>query len=113
MKKFIVVDSFFDTEDEDVHYPVNSIYPREGYLPSEERIATLESARNNKGTILIKPLIELPAKEVKQVDNEEQETVTFDRDAIKAELDALGVTYAKNAKTEILAELLAAQKQGE
>lgn len=58
-------------------------------------------------------MIELPAKEVKQVGNEEQETVTLDRDAIKAELDALGVTYAKNAKTEILAELLTAQNEGE
>ncbi|HGE3091063.1 TPA: hypothetical protein ACGJ6N_001993 [Streptococcus pneumoniae] len=35
------------------------------------------------------------------------------RDNIKAQLDAAGIEYAKNAKTEILLEILEASKLGE
>lgn len=35
------------------------------------------------------------------------------RDDIKAQLDAAGIEYAKNAKTEILLEILEASKLGE
>lgn len=35
------------------------------------------------------------------------------RDNIKAQLDAAGIEYAKNAKTEILLEILEASKPGE
>ena len=35
------------------------------------------------------------------------------RDDIKAQLDAAGIEYAKNAKTETLLEILEASKLGE
>ncbi|APD22540.1 hypothetical protein IPP26_00038 [Streptococcus phage IPP26] len=35
------------------------------------------------------------------------------RDNIKAQLDTVGIEYAKNAKTEILLEILEASKPGE
>ncbi len=113
MTKYVVIEQFIDGEDDRISYPVNAVYPREGYEPTKERINTLASSNNAKGTPLIRKLIELPAKEVKQVENNPQDPATLDRDAIKVELDALGVTYAKNAQTKFLAELLAAEKQGE
>src|SRR3712207_1122495 len=87
MTKYVVVEQFIDGEDDRITYPVNAVYPREGYEPTKERINTLASSNNAKGTPLIRKLIELPAKEVKQDENNPQEPVTLDRDAIKAELD--------------------------
>ena len=113
MDKYVVIEEFIDGEDDRITYPVNAVYHREGYEPTKERINTLASSNNAKGTPLIRKLIELPAKEVKQVENNPQDPATLDRDAIKAELDVLGVTYAKNAKTETLLEILEASKLGE
>lgn len=45
------------------------------------------------------------------VDDNEPEGLS--RDNIKAQLDAAGIEYAKNAKTEILLEILEASKLGE
>lgn len=110
MSKFIVIDSFRDMEDEGIQYPIGALYPREGYEPSDERIALLASDKNNKGVSLIKPLIELPAKTTTQESEPPKENgTTLSRDEIKAKLDELGVTYAKNLSTEKLVELLAAQ----
>ncbi|HEM3502227.1 TPA: hypothetical protein U1B20_000503 [Streptococcus suis] len=44
---------------------------------------------------------------------EDQEPEGLSRDDIKAQLDAAGVEYAKNAKTETLLEILEASKLGE
>ena len=39
MKKlYLVVDSFIDSQDEGVLYPIGAIYPREGYEPDEKRV---------------------------------------------------------------------------
>lgn len=62
MPKYITIDSFIDTQDEGVRYPIGALYPREGYEPSEERVEALLSGNNAKGVALIKTLIELPAK---------------------------------------------------
>jgi hypothetical protein len=45
------------------------------------------------------------------VDDNEPEGLS--RDNVKAQLDAAGIEYAKNAKTEILLEILEASKPGE
>ena len=45
------------------------------------------------------------------VDDNEPEGLS--RDDIKKQLDAAGIEYAKNAKTEILLEILEASKLGE
>lgn len=45
------------------------------------------------------------------VDDNEPEGLS--RDDIKKQLDATGIEYAKNAKTEILLEILEASKPGE
>ncbi|NGL84151.1 hypothetical protein [Streptococcus equi] len=114
VEKNIVIDSFIDSDDERVQYPIGSLYPRDGYEPSAERVAQLRSGNNAKGVPLIKKLIELPPKNAKTTEEvtaqPEPEEVGLDRSAIKARLDALGITYEKYARTETLAEILNAQK---
>lgn len=44
---------------------------------------------------------------------DDNEPEGLSRDNIKAQLDAAGIEYAKNAKTEILLEILEASKLGE
>lgn len=56
---FKVVYQFADLEDNSHVYDVGDDYPREGYEPSEERIAELSGSKNK----IRKPLIE----KVKQV----------------------------------------------
>ena len=46
-------------------------------------------------------------------DIESENVEELSRDDIKAQLDAAGIEYAKNAKTEILLEILEASKLGE
>ncbi|HEL2203023.1 TPA: hypothetical protein TZE22_000309 [Streptococcus suis] len=54
-------------------------------------------------------LIEAGFEEI--VEDKEQEGLS--RDDIKVQLDAAGIEYAKNAKTETLLEILEASKLGE
>ncbi|HEM3170553.1 hypothetical protein [Streptococcus suis] len=44
---------------------------------------------------------------------EDNKSEDLSRDDIKAQLDAAGIEYAKNAKTETLLEILEASKLGE
>ena len=46
-------------------------------------------------------------------DIESENVEELSRDDIKAQLDAAGIEYAKNAKTETLLEILEASKLGE
>lgn len=62
MTKYVTIDSFTDTQDERVAYPIGAIYPREGYEPDAERVEALLSGNNAKGVPLIKRLLELPPK---------------------------------------------------
>ena len=109
MAKYVTIDIFKDMDDEGVEYPIGALYPRDGYEPSPERVESFLSGDNAKGVSIIKPLIELPTKGA--VAGPEDEPVELSRDDIKAKLDELGIGYAKNAKTELLAELLAAQNK--
>lgn len=60
-----VIKKFTDLQDGNHVYNVGDVYPREGYTPSEERIAELASDKNKQGV----PLIEAPASA--EVDAEE------------------------------------------
>ena len=57
-------------------------------------------------------LIEAGFEEI-VVDIESENVEELSRDDIKAQLDAAGIEYAKNAKTETLLEILEASKLGE
>lgn len=113
MKKlYLVVDSFIDSQDEGVLYPIGAIYPRDGYEPDEKRVQSFLKGENAKGAVLIKELIQLPAKGVAKTPQEvaEEPEKELNRDEIKSKLDELGVDYKKNARTEALADLLAEQE---
>lgn len=64
-----VIKKFTDLQDNNHVYNVGDVYPREGYTPSEERIAELASDKNKQGT----PLIEVPASAEVDVDDIEAE----------------------------------------
>ena len=67
-----VIKKFPDLQDGNHVYNVGDVYPREGYTPSEERIAELASDKNKQGV----PLIEVPASaEVDADETVEEETV--------------------------------------
>ena len=65
-----VIKKFTDLQDGNHVYNVGDVYPREGYTPSEERIAELASDKNRQGT----PLIEVPASAEVDVDEAVEET---------------------------------------
>lgn len=132
---YLVIEPFTDGLDENVEYPLNAIYPREGHTPSEERIYQLSTFNNAIGRPLIQKLIQLPKKAedekaeeaivdeieepivddieeveepiVDEIDQEKPlEKLTIDE--LKAILDERGQSYAKTAKKEILVELVKA-----
>lgn len=107
MAKYITVEYFIDTEDERTEYPIGALYPREGYTPSDERVRSFLTGENKKGVALIKPIIELPAKEHSEVAPDVTDKAEeLSRDEIKARLTELGISYASKAKTETLLEML-------
>ena len=62
-----VVHSFADVQDSNYVYLPGSSYPRDGFFPTEERIAELLSDKNKRGVPLIEeikaPKREVPKKE--------------------------------------------------
>ncbi len=52
--KYTVIKHFTDLQDGKYKYSDGDIYPREGYTPSEERIAELAGDKNRQGRPLIK-----------------------------------------------------------
>lgn len=73
MDKFVTIDSFTDTHDERVEYPIGAIYPRDGYEPEPERVEALLTGNNAKGVPLIKRLLQLPPKVIEPEIPEVQE----------------------------------------
>lgn len=65
-----VIKKFTDLQDGNHVYNVGDVYPREGYTPSEERIAELASDKNRQGA----PLIEVPASAVVDADEAVEES---------------------------------------
>lgn len=57
-----VIKAFTDTQDRYHRYNVGDTYPRDGYKPTEARIAALSSGDNLLYTPLIEKLKKAPAK---------------------------------------------------
>jgi hypothetical protein len=53
-----VVKCFSDLQDKGYPYAEGDTYPREGYVPSEERIEMLSTANNRQKTVLIEAIPE-------------------------------------------------------
>ena len=65
---YIVVKHFTDLQDHGYKYAEGDIYPREGYVPSTERIEMLSSANNRQKTVLIEAIPEvIPETESEEI----------------------------------------------
>lgn len=73
------------------------------------RFKRLNVIKETDNALVADRLIEAGFEEVVE-DNKSED---LSRDDIKAQLDAAGIEYAKNAKTETLLEILEASKLGE
>ena len=76
----------------------------------------LNVIKETDNDLIVDRLIEAGFEEIVEevVDDVESGNVEeLSRDDIKAQLDAAGIDYAKNAKTETLLEILEASKLGE
>lgn len=51
--RYLVLKSFSDLQDNRRIYKAGDMFPRDGYNPSEERIAELASDKNKRGVALI------------------------------------------------------------
>lgn len=65
-----VIKKFTDLQDGNHVYNVGDVYPREGYTPSDKRIAELASDKNRQGV----PLIEVPASAEADADETVEES---------------------------------------
>lgn len=105
-----VIHYFEDLQDKKHPYNAGDIYPRDGYLPSEERIKELSSDRNRQH----KPLIALVENAPQKVKDNIQYTKTIINRMPTSELQDLatskGVDNANNKRgselKKILVELL-------
>ena len=57
--KYTVIKHFTDLQDGKYKYSDGDAYPREGYTPSEERIAELAGSDNKQGRPLIEAVAEV------------------------------------------------------
>lgn len=53
---YVAIEHFEDAEDNNIAYDKHTVYPREGYEPSEERIQELLSDKNRRGRPVIAKL---------------------------------------------------------
>lgn len=60
---YIVVKHFTDLQDHGYKYAEGDIYPRKGYVPSDERIEMLSTAMNRQRTVLIEAVPEPPTED--------------------------------------------------
>ena len=76
--KYTVLKFFTDLQDKDHAYKAGDTYPREGYVPSSERIAELAGSQNKQKTPLIQAIPEAvettaPAEEPIEEESPEEE----------------------------------------
>lgn len=98
MKTYKVVNGFTDTKDKNRRYKIGDAYPKGSYKPTETRIKELSSVHPKHKRIFIEVLEENPAAN-EQDDEKEKE-------AIKAELGSLGVSFHPNTGIEKLRDKL-------
>ena len=107
MAKYIVVKDFTDLQDDNhVYMAGDDLYPRDGYEPSEERIAELSTDKNKRGEVLIQEMEGKVPPEF-ELENLSAEAIKeYTNDEIKARLDELGIEYKSNDNKDKLIERL-------
>lgn len=71
VNKYIATCYFYDLNDNNYVYRAGDVYPRHGYMPTDERIAELSDVNNRRGIAVIKkitPKKKKPAKAVDEID---------------------------------------------
>ena len=84
---YIVVKHFTDLQDHGHKYAEGDTYPREGYVPSDERIKMLSTAMNRQKTVLIEAVPEV----IPDMDRIQ---------ALQAFFNSFPPAYEENAMTE-------------
>lgn len=93
MAEYKVINSFYDKEDDNTHYNVGDNYPKTDSKPSKERIEELSKKHPKHKVSFIEKVISEDAEET-------------EKEAIKAELETMGVSYHPNTGLEKLREKL-------
>lgn len=102
-----VINKFIDKEDNDTFYNVGDEYPKGDYEPSNDRIEELSKQHPKYKTAFIEVEEtdeEKAAREAKEV--EEKTADEDEKNAIRAELESLGISVHPNTGLEKLREKL-------
>lgn len=97
-----VVRHFSDLLDGSYKYAEGDVYPREGYTPSEKRIAELASENNKQKTVLIQAIVD-EAESAETVETsavEETEPTTTITEEIKVIEEEKPKKRSRSKKTE-------------
>ena len=97
-----VINEFIDIEDNNTLYKVGDEYPKGDFKPTEERIEELSSVHPKYKRVFIEAVSD------DKTDLEEKE-----KEAIKAELESLGISFHPNTGLEKLREKLEEAKDGQ
>lgn len=101
-----VVNTFRDLEDKNKLYRVGEVYPKGDHKPTKKRIEELSSIHPEQKRIFI----EETEDENEKADREAKESE--EKDAIRTELESLGVSVHPNTGLEKLKEKLVEAKAG-
>lgn len=107
METRVIIPDFIDVEDDRRPYDYMEKYPREGYVPSKERVKALATGQNKANTIIIANVYDESDFEDEKAD--EVEVVDYDKltkEQLQGALDQKDIEYKANAKKEDLIKLL-------
>lgn len=99
MTKYVALVYFEDNQDDKTAYEVGTLFPREGVEVSDERLEKLSTSNNAQGRPVIAELKELPAKEIKTLED-------YTVPQLKELADKENIEYPSNAVKKDLLELL-------
>lgn len=106
--KYTVINRFFDKENKNTLYSVGDDYPKGNYKPTKERIEELTDSHPQHKYAFI----EMLENEKDKGAIEAKDTAEDEKNAIRTELEILGVSVHPNTGLEKLREKLAEAKAG-
>lgn len=97
-QEYVALQYFEDKEDDRTAYDFGTVYPREGYEPTEERIQELLSDKNKQG----RPVI----AELKRLESKEEVLEDKTKEDLKQIADEKGLEYDSKATKADLVQLI-------
>lgn len=110
--EYKVISPFKDKEDDNTRYNVGDVYPKGDKKPTKKRIEELSKKHSKHNVAFIAPVIASSEKaDNEPVETDEEKTVreakeVEEKEAVKAELESLGVSFHPNTGLEKLNEKL-------